>query len=1159
MIQPFGVKLLNDLDSGLKQRLMGVEPLKPMVAQPKSPNFEYLSPLRSDLAALGAFAEQYVYGDPASALVKLRTFAEQLTKSVYWELRLPKPEATEFSALLTTRQFRSAVPKAIATKLHAIRKEGNKAAHGKRAETKAGLWLIREAFEVGAWFYVRCLGKPLASVPKFTDVKETSEGALDEQELVAAHEKIAEQEKQLKELVGELNRSGSDYEALERRTEELEALTQQGQSVADALNIDEETTRRRLINVALADAGWKVGVNGANTAEVTQEEEASDQPTKSGKGYIDYVLWDDNGKPLAVVEAKRTSVSVEQGKKQASLYADGLEKEYDQRPAIFYTNGYDITLWDDAQGYPPRSLFGFYSKDSLQYLVNFQRRTSKPLNTITPRSDIAGRLYQIEAIKRVSERFTSKHRNALIVQATGTGKTRVAIALSDVLIRANWAKRVLFLCDRRVLRKQAKNAFGEFLEEPIVTVSRSTAKDRDKRIYMATYPSMMDRFQTFDAGFFDLVIADESHRSVYNIYGDLFRYFDCLQIGLTATPVEFIARNTYSLFGCEDQDPTVYYPLDRAVEEGFLVPYEVLTHTTQFLREGIKYDQLNEEQKRQIEEDGIDPNELEHEARTIDQQVFNKDTNRAILRNLMENGIRDANGQDPGKTIIFARSHDHAVLMQKLFDEMYPQYGGTLCQVIDTYDPRAEQLIDDFKGEGHNDDLTIALSVDMLDTGIDVPEIVNLVFAKPIKSKVKFWQMIGRGTRLCPGLFGPGRDKTVFRIFDHWGNFEFFEQKRPEVEPTRPKSLMQRVFEARITLADTALNKAETAHFAAAADLLTGDIASLPNDTISVKEKWREIQTVSQDGVIEQFAPNTVRALRSDIAPLMQWVNLRGHLDAYHLDLLIAKMQTALLLRSNQFDDHKGEILDRVSRLRMNLNPVKEKAETIKLVRSADFWDAVTVADLEVVRVDLRSIMQHKDSAGVTPSKPKIYDIIEDEGQIEIDRRSSMVRAVDLAAYRMRVEEALADLFGSNPTLRKIRSGEPVADTDLDALVSLVLTQNPDVDLRTLADFFPETAGHLEAAIRSIVGMEPDVVRDRFTFFVQRHPSLTAKQTHFIGLLQNHIAKNGSVEIDRLYEAPFTFIDSEGLDGVFTDEGQIIELLDIIHSFDAADTEGARE
>ena len=261
-----------------------------------------------------------------------------------------------------------------------------------------------------------------------------------------------------------------------------------------------------------------------------------------------------------------------------------------------------------------------------------------------------------------------------------------------MLIRANWAKRVLFLCDRRVLRKQAKNAFGEFLEEPIVTVSRSTAKDRDKRIYMATYPSMMDRFQTFDAGFFDLVIADESHRSVYNIYGDLFRYFDCLQIGLTATPVEFIARNTYSLFGCEDQDPTVYYPLDRAVEEGFLVPYEVLTHTTQFLREGIKYDQLNEEQKRQIEEDGIDPNELEHEARTIDQQVFNKDTNRAILRNLMENGIRDANGQDPGKTIIFARSHDHAVLMQKLFDEMYPQYGGTLCQVIDTYDPRAEQL-----------------------------------------------------------------------------------------------------------------------------------------------------------------------------------------------------------------------------------------------------------------------------------------------------------------------------------------------------------------------------------------------------------------------------------------------------------------------------------
>ncbi len=366
----------------------------------QSKNFELLREDRSELASLGGFAEQYAYADPASALVKLRTFAEQVTKSIYWELRLEKPDSMEFARLLTAPHFKNADPPAIANKLHAIRKEGNKAAHGKTAETKTALWLVQEAFEVGEWFYVRCLGKPLDTVPKFQNIPDTRKEHIDKAEMEAALARIAQQEAQLGTLIDELNKTKAGYEALERKAEDLSALTQQGQQVVDALNINEEATRHRLIDVALTDAGWNVGLNGTNTAEVTQEEEVGDQPTKTGKGYVDYVLWDDNGKPLAVIEAKRTSVSAEKGKKQASLYADGLEKEYGQRPVIFYTNGYDITIWDDAQGYPPRSLFGFYSKDSLQYLVNFQRHTSKPLNTIAPRSDIAGRLYQIEAIKR---------------------------------------------------------------------------------------------------------------------------------------------------------------------------------------------------------------------------------------------------------------------------------------------------------------------------------------------------------------------------------------------------------------------------------------------------------------------------------------------------------------------------------------------------------------------------------------------------------------------------------------------------------------------------------------------------------------------------------------------------------------------------------------
>ncbi|MEK7528320.1 MAG: DEAD/DEAH box helicase family protein, partial [Patescibacteria group bacterium] len=362
-------------------------------------------------------------------------------------------------------------------------------------------------------------------------------------------------------------------------------------------------------------------------------------------------------------------------------------------------------IWDDSQNYPPRQIQGFYSKDSLQYLVH-QRNAKVPLDTLSPRSEIVDRLYQLEAIKRVCERFGNGYRKALLVQATGTGKTRVAIALVDLLIRAGWVKRVLFLCDRKELRKQAKNVFNDFINEPLTIVRAGTAKDRTKRIYLSTYPAMMRIFETFDVGFFDLIIADESHRSIYNRYRDLFVYFDCLQLGLTATPVDFIARNTYRLFDCEDKHPSAYYPLERAVEEEYLVPYEVYTHTTNFLRSGIKYLQLTDEQRQQLEEDGEDPEAFDYEATDVDRQIFNRDTNRAILRNLMENGLREATGQHPGKTIIFARNHKHAILISELFDEMYPQYGGSFCQVIDNYDPRAEQLIDDFKGEGSNKNLT---------------------------------------------------------------------------------------------------------------------------------------------------------------------------------------------------------------------------------------------------------------------------------------------------------------------------------------------------------------------------------------------------------------------------------------------------------------------
>jgi len=565
----------------------------------KSLNFEILRDGWPELAGLGGFAEAYAHADPASALVKLRLFGENLTKDIYRELRLPKPDQPTFVDLLKNDAFIAITPKVVLDKLHALRIHGNKAAHGEPATVRTALWLIQEAFDLGRWLFVHFAKGDAEAIPAFVqpmaEAADESKGQL-KREKRQVLEKLAAQEAQMEALLRELDAVREAAVTAAKKVEEIQSLASSGAATANLLAFNEETTRARIIDSLLATANWNVGLGNASTVEVGKEVEVKHQPTASGLGYADYVLWDDNGNPLAVIEARKTAVDPERGRQQAKLYADGLEKMHGQRPVIFYTNGYDIWMWDDVLGYPPRKVFGYYSKDSLQYLVNFQRAGRKPLNSLEPNAAIVNRLYQIEAIKRVSERFTDSHRKALVVQATGTGKTRVAIALAELLIRAGWVKRVLFLCDRRELRKQAKNAFGDFLSEPIRIVSSRVNQSASERIFLATYPAMQKVYQSFDVGFFDLIIADESHRSIYNVYGDMFHYFDCLQIGLTATPIDFVSRNTFSLFGCEGQLPTANYDLEQAVQDGFLTPFEVFEHTTQFLREGIRLDILTKEQ-----------------------------------------------------------------------------------------------------------------------------------------------------------------------------------------------------------------------------------------------------------------------------------------------------------------------------------------------------------------------------------------------------------------------------------------------------------------------------------------------------------------------------------------------------------------------------------
>jgi len=1116
----------------------------------QSRNFEFLRDHWSELASLGGFAEQYCVDDPESALVKMRAFAERSVGIVYEELALPRAPMSNFMDLLSNDAFKSVTPKVVIDKFHAIRIHGNKAAHGEPSNTRISLWLIQETWDLGRWLFAVYRKGEIENLGAFIAPQDSSDNnAILKEEKKALLQKYSQQEAEMQALLELLEDERHLRDAAERSADQVKAAQSAAQTAAQSaafkLHFNETTTRRRLIDTQLAGAKWDVGHEGTSTEQVGQEIEVLHQPTTTGIGKADYVLWDDNGKPLAVIEAKKTAVDAEQGRHQARLYADGLEKMHNQRPVVFYTNGYDIWIWDDhsAQKYPPRKIYGFYSKRSLQYLVR-QRTTRKPFNTVSVKPLIlTDRLYQHEALKLICERYESRHRRALAVQATGTGKTRLAIALSDVAMQAGWVKRVLFLCDRRELRKQARNAFLEFLPAPVTVLTSDSMEDDTNSIFLATYPAMVRIYERFDPGFFDLIIADESHRSIYNIYGDVFRYFDALQLGLTATPVEMVSRSTCKLFGCDFKQPTTNYSLERAVEEGYLVPYRVVKHTTRFLREGIKGNALTAEQVAELEDQGVDPNLLDFDGKDIDRAIYNKDTNRKILQNLMDHGIRQADEQTLGKSLVFARNHKHAKLLQGLFDEMYPQYAGQFCQVIDNYDPRAEQLIDDFKGKGENDQLTIAISVDMLDTGIDVPEIVNLVFARPVKSPVKFWQMVGRGTRLCKDLFGPAKDKKHFQIFDHWGVVEYHGMQQREITLSMAKPRMQQLFDARLNLARIALEKHEPEIFETMADWLLSSINGLNDNTIAVRDKWRERAQVSNEAVIKQFSPATVVALENEIAPLMKWLDIRGHADAYEFDLLITSMQLAKLRKETRYEDLLGSLLFWVNDLQLSLNQVKTKESLLRQVKQRKFWDDADVMEMERVRIDLRDIMKFRGTKQPSPDAPVID--VEDSGELR-ESQGTYIPAIDIQLYKSRIEEALKALFENTPVLKKVRKGEAVTPAELEQLNALVHTQNPDVDLSTLKNFYG-SAAPMDQVLRSIIGMDAEVVNDKFAAFVQNNPGLSARQTQFLGLLKRQIQQSGAIELAKLYERPFSSLGD--FDTLFSDKKQISELIDIVEKF----------
>jgi type I restriction enzyme R subunit len=1127
----------------------------------KSVNFEFLRARREVLADLAGFAERYAHEDPASSLIKQRSFVEQVVAAIYDSYRLRPPYSDNLNDLMNDTAFRQAVPEVVQNKLHTVRKAGNHAAHPRRPITsQLSLDCLAQLFDIARWFFVQLDGGKLEATPKYSPpppepvngVK--TKDALEKLRLAEAkYESVLQRlEEETKKRLEAERAATKATRTVEENASELTTLRDAGQKVASALEFNEITTRRRLIDQALVEVGWRVGIDGKNTEQVGQELKLTGLPTKSGEGFADYVLYGDDGKPLAVIEAKKTAKDARAGAEQARQYADALERTSGVRPVIFFTNGIDVFLWDDEQGYPYRKVYGYYSKDSLEYLVH-QRTAKQALAHVEPNLAIANRMYQLEAVKRVCERFSGNFRKALVVQATGTGKTRVAISLCDVMMRGGWVKRILFLCDRKELRRQADRVFKEFMPgEPRVIVDASTANDRDKRIYLATYPAMMKAYESFDVGFFDLIIADESHRSIYKKFRSLFQYFDALEVGLTATPVRFIERNTFELFACENGDPTSAFDFQQAIESrpAYLVPFRVMQVSTKFSRDGFRYSQMSAEQRAELEDQDPQAQAVDYDSEDLDKYFFNRDTTRAIWRSLMDDGIREATGQHVGKTIVFARNHLHAVYLSEVFSELYPQYGSAFCRVIDNQVAKADQLIDDFKAA--ENELTIAISVDMLDTGIDVPEVVNLVFARPVKSYTKFWQMIGRGTRLRKDLFGPGKDKTEFLIFDHWQNFWFFDEKYKEAQPAPQKSLLQHLFEARVELLSVAIDKMDEAAIGTAEQQILGDIRAVRDtNAIDARDKWKELSQLADGDRVHHFAAATKADLLSIVAPLQHLRSIRGDEDAYRFDLLLTRLQVELLKggpNAPRVQDLKGRVEEAIELLGKNLQPVKAKADSIKKVRDKGFWRAVEVPHLEGLRSELRSVMKYQQLPTTTRVAPQVFDVT-DDGHVA-NAYVPKLEGLDLVEYRTRVEKVLREHFASNPVLLRIRAGHAVQDTELEDLARLVLSVDDKANVTHLVGHDPKVRRSLLSVFRGLVGLDADAVEKAFTAFVHQHRRLSSQQLRFLQVLQNYIAQNGGIELDRLYEPPFTTLHAESVDGLFNRKEDVDDLLAILTDFE---------
>lgn len=1092
-------------------------------------NFGFLTniPEYAIFASAAMVAEKVYSTSAAMCAVGCRKALELAVKWVYSaDSTIKSPYNDKLSSLVHEPSFKFALDNQTWRKLPFIVKLGNLAVHTEKSVSKAdALAALKGLFEFIQWIDY-CYGAD------YTPRKFNS--------LLIPAEKVVIDTKKIKEQESLLEQKDSEIKALQQQIAEMsERLTAEKQEKQESRSfvpedLSEFETRKLYIDVDLKLMGWKFD---GNDSDVWEEYEVNDMNGVPGKmGYVDYVLFGKDGIPLAVIEAKRSSKDPNNGRKQAMLYADCLERKFGKRPMMFTTNGFETYFWDDLSS-PQRKVSGIFTKSDLEKLMN-RRDTRKELNTVTINDKITDRYYQKEAIRAVCDHLKSGFRKALLVMATGTGKTRTASSLTDVLSRGGWVTNVLFLADRTALVKQARDDFKNYLPDMSLCNLCDNKDDANARIVFSTYPTILNAIDTvkakngialFSPAHFDLIIIDESHRSIFKKYRAIFEYFDAVMVGLTATPKTDVDRNTYDFFEMESGVPTYAYDYDTAVyEDNVLVPYYNYEVTTKFIDEGITYDELSNEDKSRYEEDFAEDDYIPDfiPSSSLNKFVFNEPTVDTVLQDLMERGIKVEGGDRLGKSIIFAQNKDHAEFIIKRFNKLYPKYKGLFAQRITCDDSYAQSIIDDFKIADKSP--VIAVSVDMMDTGIDVPECVNLVFFKKVRSKTKFWQMIGRGTRLCAGLGcidqidGEYTDKRRFLIFDYCGNFEFFRQNKNGYESAETKSLSENIFCKQIKLicglqeSDYSDEKYQKFREELVTVCRKG-ISALSYDLFLVRLKKEYVEKFNKLESFDSLSELDARDLSEHIAPLISSDDTdeaAKRFDNFMYGLMSANLEKI----STAY--YKNQLFKTLSALekKSTIPQVKQKLPLIKDIQTDAFWDNTDILTLGNVRTELRGLMQFL----IGDSAPKIFTDLSDPITSAAEG-NTLDPAYDFEDYKKKVNRYIEE-HNSEPAIYKLKHNLPLTQADYDEL-ERIFTE----ELGGFEDYKREYGDTpFGLLVRRIAKLDHASAMAAFSTFIN-DSSLNQEQIAFIHKIITHMENNGYIEDVKIlmsppFDKPYSFI-----------------------------------